>query len=96
MSENDGSDSHSSTEEDGRSTHEDGRNGGRDTGRNHPNQIEIQAHDLKVKVQSEDADLERMCELASDEMESVMHHSLRGEMEAIEREELSILGFGGD
>ena len=87
---NDGSDSHSSA--DGREE-DSTRNAGR---RNHPNRVELKAHDLHVKVQSEGAELDEMCELASSEMESLMRHSLRGEMEAIEREELSLFSLGDD
>jgi hypothetical protein len=32
--------------------------------------------------------------MASNEMEALMRHSLRGEMEAIEEEQLSIFGLG--
>ena len=93
----DGSDSDSQSSNDGRSTHDDRReNGGQDTGRNHPNKIELKSHDLSMKVQSEGAELDEMCELASSEMESLMRHSLRGEMEAIEREELSLFSLGDD
>lgn len=93
----DGSDSDSQSSNNGRSTHDtDSRDNGGRHSRNHPNRVELKAHDLQVKVQSEGADLDDMCELASSEMESLMKHALRGEMEAIEREELSLFSLGDD
>jgi len=86
----DGSDSHSPG--DGREA-DSTRNGGR---RTQPEEVELRAYDLSVRVQSEETELEDMVELASGEMEKIMKHSLRGEMEAIEREELTLFSLGDD
>jgi len=92
MSDPDRSDSHSS---DGREesidveTSDDGSHR-----RTHPEEVELRAYDLTVRLKSEDAELDEMVDLASEEMQEIMRHSLRGEMEAIEREELSIFSLG--
>lgn len=86
----DGSDS--SSQRDGREEDSTSR-GGR---RTQPEEVELRAYDLSVRVQSEETELEDMVDLASSEMERIMRHSLRGEMEAIEREELTLFSLGDD
>jgi hypothetical protein len=89
---NNGSDSHSSDEESiDVETDDDGSHR-----RTHPETVEINAYDLSVRLKSEDKELGEMVDMASTEMEALMRHSLRGEMEAIEEEQLSIFGLGDD
>jgi len=92
MTANDRSDSHSSDEESiDVETDDDGSHR-----RTHPETVEINAYDLSVRLKSEDKELGEMVDMASTEMEALMRHSLRGEMEAIEEEQLSIFGLGDD
>ena len=90
---NDGSDSHRS---DGREESIDVETEGDRSRRTHPEEVEITAYDLTVRLKSEEEGLGDMVDMASTEMEALMRHSLRGEMEAIEEEQLSIFGLGGD
>jgi len=85
-----GSDSHSSANEESIdvNTRDDSNR------RTHPEEVEIKAYDLSVRLKSEEKELGDMVDMASDEMEALMRHSLRGEMEAIEEEQLSIFGLG--
>ncbi|WP_372479306.1 hypothetical protein ACAH01_11715 [Halomicrobium sp. HM KBTZ05] len=92
MTANNGSDSYSSDEESiDVETDDDGSHR-----RTHPETVEINAYDLSVRLKSEDKELGEMVDMASTEMEALMRHSLRGEMEAIEEEQLSIFGLGDD
>jgi len=88
----DGSDSHSSG--DGREESIDVETDEGVNRRTHPEEVEIKAYDLSVRLKSEEKELGNMVDMASDEMEALMRHSLRGEMEAIEEEQLSIFGLG--
>lgn len=55
------------------------------------NKLKIKAHDLEVKMESNE-DMEDMVEMASSEMDNIMKASLRGELQVMEEEATFIIG----
>lgn len=60
------------------------------------NSIELRAYDLSVSMRSEEASMEKLAQIASCEMDTLMMKALVGEYQEIEREDLHSVIFGGD
>lgn len=60
------------------------------------NSIEMRAYDLSVSMRSEEAGMEKLAQIASCEMDTLMMKALVGEYQEIEREDLHSVIFGGD
>ncbi|MDL0145975.1 hypothetical protein [Halobacterium salinarum] len=60
------------------------------------NQIEISSYDLTVQASSEEAEMEELMELCSEEMERISKRALVGEYQELEQEGLHAHLFGGD
>ncbi|KAA9398503.1 hypothetical protein Har1130_03775 [Haloarcula sp. CBA1130] len=61
---------------------------------NGKNQIEISSHDLSVQASSEEASMEELMDLCSDEMDRISKRALVGEYQELEREGLHSQLFG--
>lgn len=59
------------------------------------NQIEISSHDLTVQASSEEASMEELMDLCSEEMEKISKRALVGEYQELEQEGLHSQLFGG-
>lgn len=60
------------------------------------NRIEVQAYDLRVKADSEDASIEELQDVASEEMEKLQEKALIGEYQELEKQNMFSLMLGGD
>ncbi|MFB6107757.1 MAG: hypothetical protein ABEJ82_02805 [Haloplanus sp.] len=63
--------------------------------RNHAEKVSMRAYDLSVEIQSETSNVEELADVAEAKMESLMRHSLRGDLVNIEENEIQSLFFGG-
>lgn len=60
------------------------------------NRIEVKAYDLSVTIDSEEASISELREVASDEMETLQKRALVGEYQQLEEENMFNQIFGGD
>jgi hypothetical protein len=60
------------------------------------NRIEMRAYDLSVSMRSEESGMEKLAQIASCEMDSLMTKALVGEYQEIEEEDLFSIILGGD
>lgn len=60
------------------------------------NRIEVQAYDLRVQADSEDASMEDLQGVVSEEMEKLQEKALIGEYQALEENNLFTQIFGED
>lgn len=60
------------------------------------NRLEVKAYDLSVTVDSEEASLEELQEVAAEEMETLQKRALVGEYQQLEEQNLFGVIFGDD